>query len=135
MKKGDKIVGIVLLILVLLTLSATLVYKKINKGTEHIAVIKSDGKVIKTIDLNKVVGQQKFTVKTASGHFNTIIATKDSIKVKDADCLHKECVKSGSIEEPGGIIVCLPNKLMISIDGEKISTKEEENKVIDGGTF
>ena len=128
MKKGDKIVGIILLILVLITVSTTLIYKKLNKGTEHIAVIKSDGKVIKTIDLNKLVDQQEFTIKTANGHYNTIIATKDGIKVKDADCLHKECVKSGSIEEPGGIIVCLPNKLMISIKGE-------ENKVIDGGTF
>jgi len=128
MKKGDKIVGIILLILVIITLCATLIYKKVNKGTEHIAVIKSNGKVIRTIDLNKVIGQQDFTIKTDNGHYNTIIATPDGIKVKDADCLHKECVKSGSISEPGGIIVCLPNKLMISIEGE-------ENKVIDGGTF
>jgi len=128
MKKGDKIVGIILLIAVIITLSATLIYKNVSKGTEHIAVIKSDGKVIKTIDLNKVIVQQEFTIKTTNGHYNTIVVTKDSIKVKDADCLHKECVKSGSISKPGGIIVCLPNKLLIDIQGE-------ENKVIDGGTF
>ena len=128
MKKGDKIVGIILLITVIISLSATLIYKKVSKGTEHIAFIKSDGKVIKTIDLNKVIEQQEFTVKTDNGHYNTILVTRDGIKVKDADCLHKECVKSGSISSPGGIIVCLPNKLMISIEGEK-------NTVIDGGTF
>ena len=128
MKRGDKIVGIVLLITVIITLSATLIYKNVSKGTENIAFIKSDGKVIKTIDLNKVIEQQEFTIKTDNGHYNTILVTHDGIKVKDADCLHKECVKSGSISKPGGIIVCLPNKLMISIEGEK-------NKVIDGGTF
>ncbi|MGH4051450.1 MAG: NusG domain II-containing protein [Clostridium sp.] len=128
MKKGDKIVGIILLFSVIITLGGTLIYKSSIKGTEKIAVIKSDGKVVKTIDLDKVVEQQEFTIKTSDGHYNTIIATRDSIKVKDADCLHKECVKSGSIEEPGEIIVCLPNKLMISIEGK-------ENTVIDGGTF
>jgi hypothetical protein len=128
MKKGDKIVGIILLIAVIITLSATLIYKNVSKGTEHIAVIKSDGKVIRTIDLNKVIEQQEFTIKTVNGHYNTILVTHDGIKVKDADCLHKECVKSGNISEPGGIIVCLPNKLLIDIQGEA-------NKGIDGGTF
>jgi len=128
MKKGDKIVAIILLVSVIITLGATLIYKSSIKGTENIAVIKSDGKVVKTIDLDKVLEQQEFTIKTVDGHYNTIIATRDDIKVTDADCLHKECVKSGSITQPGGIIVCLPNKLMISIEGK-------ENTVIDGGTF
>jgi len=128
MKKGDKIVAIILLVSVIVTLGATLIYKSSIKGTENIAVIKSDGKIVKTIDLDKVVGKQEFTIKTSDGHYNTIIANRDNIKVKDADCLHKECVKSGSITEPGGIIVCLPNKLMISIEGK-------ENTIIDGGTF
>lgn len=128
MKKGDKIVFIILLITVVITLSAAGIYKIAIKGSENIAVIKSDGKILKTIDLNKVIEQQEFTIKTDNGHYNTIIVTHDGISVKDADCLHKECVKSGSISQPGGIIVCLPNKLTISIEGK-------ENKVIDGATY
>jgi hypothetical protein len=37
-------------------------------------------------------------------------------------------VKVGWISQPGEIIVCLPNKLIISINGEV-------NNGIDGGTF
>jgi hypothetical protein len=128
MKKGDKIVGIILLILVSITLSATLVYKRVNKGKEHIAVIKREGKVIKTIDLNKVVKPEEFTFKTANGHFNTILVNHNSISIKDADCPHKECVKSGVISKPGEMIVCLPFKLIININGQV-------NTEIDAGTF
>ena len=42
--------------------------------------------------------------------------------------LHKECVKSGWISQPGEMIVCLPFKLIININGQK-------NNGIDAGTF
>jgi len=131
MKKGDKIVGIVILVIVVVSLCAALIYKTSIKGTEKIAIIKSDGKVIKTIDLNKVVEPLEFTIKAANGHYNTILVKHNAISIKDADCLHKECVKSGVISEPGGIIVCLPHKLMISIQGNQV----KQNSGIDAGTF
>ncbi|MGH4138914.1 NusG domain II-containing protein [Clostridium sp.] len=131
MKKGDKIVGIVLLAIVIVAIGITSIYKISIKGSENIAVIKSDGKVFKTIDLNKVVESQEFTIKTGNGHFNTILVKHNSIRVSDANCLHKECVKSGSISKPGEIIVCLPNKLIITIEGKQV----KENSSIDGGTF
>ena len=56
MKKGDKIVGIVLIIVVLISFGGVSIYKALLKGSENIAVIKREGKVIKTIDLNKVTG-------------------------------------------------------------------------------
>lgn len=128
MKKGDKIVGIILLIIVLITTGGTLIYKNSIKGSENIAVIKRAGKVIKTIDLNKVVKPQEFTLKTENGHYNVIAVKRNSISVKAADCPHKECVKSGWISKPGEMVVCLPYKLIINIEA-----KADEN--IDGGTF
>ena len=128
MKKGDKIVGIVLLIIVLITSGATLVYKNSIKGSENIAVIKREGKVIKTIDLNKVVSPQEFTLKTENGHYNTIAVKHNSIRIIDANCPNKICVKSGWISKPGDIIVCLPFKLIININAQS-------NDNIDGVTF
>jgi len=128
MKKGDKIIGIILLILVVLTLGATAIYKSEIKGSENIAVIKSEGKILRTIDLNKVIEPQEFTIKTEKGNYNTISVKHNSICVKDADCPHKECVKSGWISEPGEMIVCLPFKLIISIQGES-------SKGVDSGSF
>ena len=128
MKKGDKIVVIILLITVIISFSAILIYKNVIQGSENIAIIKSDGNIIRTIDLNKMVEPEEFTIKTDKGNYNTILVKHNSISVKDADCLHKECVKSGSISEPGEVIVCLPNKLIISIKGEDVNG-------IDGATY
>lgn len=128
MKKGDKIVVIILLITVILSFGGTLIYKNIIVGSEKIAVIKSGSKIVRTIDLNKVVEEEEFTIKTENEHYNTILVKHGSIRVKDADCLHKECVKIGTITDPGGLIVCLPNKLVISINGENING-------IDGATY
>lgn len=118
MKKGDKIVGIILLIIVVITLSATLVYKNSVKGSENIAVIKRSGKILKTIDLNKVVKPEEFTLKTENGDYNTIEVKHNSIRIIDANCPNKLCVKSGWISKPGEIIVCLPFKLIITINAE-----------------
>jgi hypothetical protein len=128
MKKGDKIVVIILLITVILSFGGTLIYKNVIKGSEKIAIIKSDSKILRTIDLNKVVEDEEFTIKTKGGHYNTILVKNGSIRVNDSDCLHQECVKMGEISDPGGLIVCLPNKLMISINGENING-------VDGATY
>lgn len=128
MKKGDKITFIILLITVLASLGAASIYKFAIKGSEKIAVIKREGKVLKTIDLNKVVEPQEFTLKTDKEHYNTILVEHNSISIKDADCPHEECVKSGAISQPGEMIVCLPYKLIINIEGQTQTG-------IDGGTF
>ena len=128
MKKGDKIVGIILLIIVLITTGGTLIYKNSIKGVENIAVIKRDGKVIKTIDLNKVVKPEEFTLKTENGDYNTIAVKHNSIRIIDANCPNKLCVKSGWITKPGEMIVCLPYKVIINIEAKA-------DQDIDGGTF
>jgi hypothetical protein len=128
MKKGDKIVGIVLIIVVLLSFGGVSIYKTLLKGSENIAVIKREGKVIKTIDLNKVTGTQEFKLSTPNGNFNTILVEHNKISIKDANCPHQECVKSGSITKPGQMIVCLPYKFLISISGQS-------DNDIDSGAF
>ncbi|WP_291637892.1 NusG domain II-containing protein [Clostridium sp.] len=128
MKSGDKIVGIVLLIIVVIALSVDSIYKTSLKGSENIAVIKNEGKVLKTIDLNKVVEPREFTIKTDKGNYNIISVKHSGIRVKAADCPNQVDVKVGWISKPGQLIVCLPNKLIISIKGE-------ENKGIDDKTF
>lgn len=127
MKKGDKIVAIVLLIVVMVSFIALGIYRQVSKGSENIAVIKQDGKIIKTIDLNKIVETQEFKIKTEKGDYNTVLVKHNSICIKDSDCPHKECIKSGWISQPGEMIVCLPNKLIIDIQGQ--------NNQIDGATY
>ncbi|KAJ52779.1 hypothetical protein BD780_002096 [Clostridium tetanomorphum] len=129
MKKGDKIVFIVIVVIISLGFLGKFLYKNAIKSNEKIAVIKQDGKIFKKIDLSKVTNSQEITIKTKDNHFNKILIEKNKISIIDADCPDKVCIKTGPISEPGDTIVCLPNKLIITIDGSKA------NSEIDATTF
>jgi len=117
MKKGDKIVMLIMILLVIISLAGVLIYKKHVSGTKKIAVIKQNSKVIRTIDLNKVNNTETFTVKYNKIHFNKIEIQHGKIRILDADCPDKICVKTGWISNPGQNIACLPHKLIIAIEG------------------
>lgn len=119
MKKGDKIIFIVILVVITLGFSGTFIYKNYMKSSDKIAVIKQDGNVLKRINLTKLTNSTEMTIKTKDGHFNKIVIEKDKIRILDADCPDKVCVKTGTISQPGDSIVCLPHKLIVTIEGNK----------------
>lgn len=125
MKKGDKIAGLFIISLIIISSLSVFLYKQHIKSYHHSAIIKQDGKVIKTIDLNNVKKDEKFNI-TYKNHFNTIEIAPGKIRISEADCPDKICVKTGWISEPGTSAVCLPHKLIISIEGK--------NSKIDGIT-
>lgn len=49
----------------------------------------------------------------------TLEVKNKAIRVKSADCPLQTCVKTGWISKPAQVIVCLPNKLLIRIKGNK----------------
>lgn len=118
MKKGDKIAAMIILGLILVSVIGFFVYKQYSKGSHHIAVIKQDGKVIKTIDLDEVKEKTEIKIPYKDKDYNTIEVEPGRIRFIDADCPDKVCVKTGWISEPGQTAVCLPHKLMIKIDGQ-----------------
>ena len=117
MKKADKIIAIIIALLIVLSTAVVFIYINYSKGTEKIAVIKQNTKVIKTIDLNKVDTPEEFTIKFNNTNYNKIRVEKGRICIIDADCPNKICIKSGWISKSGETIVCLPHKLQIEIEG------------------
>ena len=132
MKKGDKILFVIVIAVLLIMSAGTYAYKLAFKGKDKIAVIKADGKVVKTINLSKLKGTEKFDIKEGD-HFNTILVEKDKISIIDADCPDKVCIKTGWISDAGESIVCLPNKLIVSIEGGEASNKVPTD--IDSATY
>ena len=61
---------------------------------------------------------------TISGPYgNTVIEIKDSkVRVKEAHCPNQLCVKEGWISK--GVIVCLPNKIVVFVGGGHDHGKE-----------
>jgi hypothetical protein len=122
MKKGDKIVALAVIIVILISSIGVFSYMKMVQSSHHIAEIKQDGKVIKTIDLDKVTVNQELKIMYETVHYNVIAIEKGRIRITDADCPDKLCVKSGWISQAGQTIVCLPHRLIISIQGGSKTT-------------
>ncbi|WP_297422005.1 NusG domain II-containing protein [Clostridium sp.] len=78
------------------------------------AEVTIDGKLYGTISLSEHRGDEQINIITPYG-YNTIEVKDKSIKIIDADCKDKICMRSEYISEPGQMIVCLPHKLIIEI--------------------
>ena len=78
------------------------------------AEIRSEGKVIRTLDL---AVDQEFTVATAQGR-NVITVRDGKIAVTEASCPDHYCMDRGFCGG-GTEIVCLPNRLVIHFLGEQ----------------
>jgi hypothetical protein len=115
-KKGDLFI---VLLIALIALS-TLIWSHFNVGGKQgdslIAVITRDGKVTNKIDLNKV--QEPQYIKFEDGIHLTVLAEKGKIRVLDADCPDKICVKYGWLTKPGDQAICMPSKTIVKIEGE-----------------
>jgi hypothetical protein len=87
-----------------------LVFAPRSAGTAKVYL---DGELVFSVDLDRVEGSRCFSV----GEGNTVQAEKGRIRMLDADCPDRLCVDMGWSSSPAKPIVCLPNKVMILIDG------------------
>ena len=79
-----------------------------GKGGKMITV-KSDGEIVREINLDTVTVPFSFTVE--NNGFNVVEVENKKIRVTDADCPDKLCIKQS---ESGTFpIVCLPHRLVI----------------------
>lgn len=83
-----------------------------NKSGKFVTV-KVDGKVTASypIDVDKTV-----TIKGVNGGKNVLKISGGTADMTEADCPDQTCVKKHSIRYEGETIVCLPHKVVISID-------------------
>lgn len=58
---------------------------------------------------------------------NTVAVENGKVHMEDADCPGHDCVDQGAIGSAGEIIVCLPHKLIVTIEGP-----EDGGSTVDG---
>lgn len=115
-KKGDLFLVLFIGIIALIPLLWSYFDSGSIPSDSLIAVVTRDGKSISKIDLNKV--QEPQTIEIENGIKLTVLAEKGRIRVLDADCPDKICVKAGWLTKPGDRAVCLPSKTIVRIEGE-----------------
>ena len=84
-------------------------------GEELRVVIEVDGEVYASYDLDEVDGI--IPISTPNGGENRVYAQSDLVYMESANCPDKLCVKQGVIRDGTVPIVCLPNKVVVRIEG------------------
>ncbi|MDK2824368.1 MAG: hypothetical protein PWP71_2286 [Clostridia bacterium] len=113
-KKGDILIFIFLLIAVIGWFLQDSIWTDVDK---KIAIIEIDGEIYNTIFFDNLKDKQEFTIDLPDNNYIYITSEKDGIYVNDASCPDKVCEKTGKISKAGQNIVCLPNKVVIYIQG------------------
>lgn len=114
MKKGD----ISLIVIVVITFLVLWLIPKTSGTTVRISV---NGEIYKEVPLNK---DAKIVVESEFGK-NTVVIRKGVVYINDSDCSNKLCEDSAA-SRAGESIVCLPNRLSVTIENEE----EQEVDVI-----
>ena len=121
---------IILIAAIALLAAAAVLWLHFRHSDAAVANIYLDGECIRSIDLNAVTEPEIFTVEGPIGT-NTIQVEPGRIRVSNAECPDQVCVHMGWLTSEGGMpIVCLPNKLVISLDDVPAKIGDAE---IDGG--
>ncbi|NLO45238.1 MAG: NusG domain II-containing protein [Clostridiales bacterium] len=91
--------------------SAALFMSSRSPAKNGVAVIRKNGEILYTIELDNVA--EPYFIDTGG---NILLVEKGRISVSSADCPDSLCVKQGAISRHSQVIVCLPNRLSISIE-------------------
>ncbi|MBE7032769.1 MAG: NusG domain II-containing protein [Ruminococcaceae bacterium] len=105
-KKGDIAIIIIAVIFLVLWL--------IPKPAGDTVTITVNGEFYKSVPLNR---DTEIVVESEFGK-NTVIVKNGEVYVEGADCPDKLCQKD-KISKNGESIVCLPNRLSVTVEGEK----------------
>ena len=113
--KSTKFWAILIAVVLVLSLGASVgIYR--YRGIGSVACIYQNGELIRQIHLDTVTSPYELTVTNGDGE-NVISVEPGRIRVSQASCPDHVCVDTGWISDGVIPIVCLPNQLVIRIEG------------------
>ena len=115
MEKGDKLLALILVVIFIFAIGQY-TFVSISKVKRTI-IIRSDGEIVQQIPLNKTT-EIITTIKSKEGTI-TMQVKNGKVHIIESTCHDKLCIKQGWISKTGESIVCLPNRISISITGEE----------------
>lgn len=119
-KYGKRAFLLVLLLLLIAVISIVFIALGLQKkGQQLTAHIYQNGVLLESIDLSAVTEEYSFTVTGTHGESNTITVAPGSIGITDANCPDRLCVSMGYQSTSLLPIICLPHKLVISLEETK----------------
>lgn len=78
-------------------------------------VIYQNGKIIKNVSLNH---REIIRLPVGRSEISIEVNPEQGVRMLDSSCPAKICVHNGWIRKPSETIICLPNKVLLEIEGE-----------------
>ncbi len=104
----------VILIAVLLLLGGALaLFLRITRQGGGYVSVRADGEVLMELPLHE---NTQITLGEG-GHTNTLVIENGTARVTAADCPDQICVRQGAVRFAGESIVCLPHRLVVTVEG------------------
>ncbi len=125
MKKNDIILIAVLLMAALLTVAGMRIWQMNNTKAAAKVVVTIDGQVYGTYPLSE---DRTERIDLPDGSYNILTISGGYADVTEASCPDQICVKHNHIKYSKESIVCLPNKVVVTVEGG-------EDNEIDGFTY
>lgn len=114
MKKGDILVIVILFMIVIVSFLAVNTPKE--SYTDLKAIIKIDGELYKEIKLKD--NYNNYIEINSEFGYNKISIDGNKVKMLEADCEDKLCMRENEISKPFQSLICLPNRLIVYIEGD-----------------
>jgi len=113
LNKGAKLI-IAALVLAVAASGAWIVFSDRDTDNPRV-IVEVDGEVYCEYDMDEVDGI--IPISTPNGGENRLYVQEDLVFMDSANCPDKLCVKQGAIRDGTVPIVCLPNKVVVRIEG------------------
>lgn len=96
------------------------------------AEIYKNGELLQTVSLSQVTREYTITVPGENGAYNIIWIGPEGIRVSEASCPEKLCVRQGLLSDSLLPVICLPNRLVIRLVSQE---NDESSKGADAVTY
>ncbi len=87
------------------------------KGTAYVTVYQNGAVYCKY----PLADDRTISVTDERGYYNLLLINNATVKMSDAECPDKLCIKQGAISKNGESIICLPHKVVVQISSEEES--------------
>ncbi len=102
----------ILAALVLLGIALTLWIYRPAPASGNFLEVRQEGRILKTLPLDR---DHEETIIYKNGKSNTFVIKDKSVAMTEADCGDHTCIHTGTIDNAGETIVCLPHRLVLQI--------------------
>jgi len=104
---------------VLIAASVIIAVRTAGRTEEGWVVVSRDGIEEERLSLKE---DTRLLLRDEEGNENLLVIEEESVWIEEANCPDGLCVRQGHISHSGDSIICLPHKLVVTIEGTEKNT-------------